>query len=522
MEESEEVYTFTAVEIDLDYEFDAVRYFDFSREESLGEAREAELWFETAASYPASPFVARLFTGNDALLENVNTSPKTKHEVGANLLDSDSDIEVDEETHFVDEDGGVKQLNNRDTSASLQNSNRERFHNQHQQLSSGLTFYNHLTKDSLKAKTKFSMKPYLSRTSTLMKPTASQLAKQNQPHQMRSSRFQKQLLDRNEKSSNNYCGAEIQATKRQKLEGGHLSKVGDMKHQMNFVHKEPKRDGTVVGNTMQAKLRITIPREPDLETTFRAQRIRPKTGEETQSSTSTVRRFKALPLNRKILEAPSLVPKRSTPRVPEFHEFHLKTSERAAQHSATASSSAATCNNTNKEVQNRNPTTQCRDETRRCNVVETSKEGSELSHNFKALPLNRKILSSKGDIGVFRNCKRDITVPMEFNFHTEKRLQHNPPIELFNKLSLASEPKSKIKQPHPSSASLPAKGSKENRWDSFQQEHQIEHDVKEKIPLNGGKQMQFGSNVKKTDVDLVSGISRLSSLEVYCSRANSY
>ena len=72
----------------------------------------------------------------------------------------------------------------------------------------------------------------------------------------------------------------------------------------------------------------------------------------------------------------------------------------------------------------------------RCNVVDTSKERSELSHNFKALPLNRKvrcktslveliklfsrsywwflvqILSSKGDIGVFRNSKREITVPM--------------------------------------------------------------------------------------------------------------
>lgn len=54
MEENEVVYTFTAVEIDLDYEFDAVRYFDFSREESLAEARQAELWFDTAPSYPPS------------------------------------------------------------------------------------------------------------------------------------------------------------------------------------------------------------------------------------------------------------------------------------------------------------------------------------------------------------------------------------------------------------------------------------------------------------------------------------
>ncbi|XP_071920195.1 protein TPX2-like isoform X2 [Coffea arabica] len=504
MEESE-IYTFTAVEIDLDYEFDAVRYFDFSREESLAEAHEAELWFETATTYPPSPFVARLFNVNDGLLENVNTSPKPKHVEEANMLESDSDIEVDEETSAVDKDGGQKEFNSRGTSASLRNSNQQRFQN-HQQLASGLTFYNHMKKDSLKAKTKSSTKPYLSRTSTLMKPTASQLAKQNEPRQMYSSRFQRQLVDKNEKSTNNSFGVEIQAAKRQKLEGGHLSKVIDTKHQVNFVHKEPKRDGIVVGNTMQTKLRITIPREPDLETTYRAHRTRPKTVEEPQSLTSTVHRFKALPLNRKILEAPSLLaPKRSTPRVPEFREFHLKTSERAMQHTAIASVSAASFSNSNKEVERRNSTSQqCRDESRRCNVVDTSKERSELSHNFKALPLNRKILSSKGDIGVFRNSKREITVPMEFNFHTEKRVQHNPPIELFNKLSLASEPKSKIKQPHP--ANLPAKGSKENRWDSFWEEQQVKHDMKEKLPLNGGK--QYGNNLKKADDGLVSGINR--------------
>lgn len=55
MEDSNEVeYTFTAVEIDLDYEYDAVRFFDFCREESAAEARQAELWFETAATYPPS------------------------------------------------------------------------------------------------------------------------------------------------------------------------------------------------------------------------------------------------------------------------------------------------------------------------------------------------------------------------------------------------------------------------------------------------------------------------------------
>ena len=45
---------FEAYEVDLDYEFDAARFFDFSREETTAEARESEIWFESAKSYPPS------------------------------------------------------------------------------------------------------------------------------------------------------------------------------------------------------------------------------------------------------------------------------------------------------------------------------------------------------------------------------------------------------------------------------------------------------------------------------------
>lgn len=54
MEENSVMYTFTAIEIDLDYEFDAARFFDFSRDESLQETLEAELWFQSRGSYPPS------------------------------------------------------------------------------------------------------------------------------------------------------------------------------------------------------------------------------------------------------------------------------------------------------------------------------------------------------------------------------------------------------------------------------------------------------------------------------------
>lgn len=50
---------FVAYEVDLDYEFDAARFFDFRRDETPDEASQAELWFQTAISYPPSrPFLS--------------------------------------------------------------------------------------------------------------------------------------------------------------------------------------------------------------------------------------------------------------------------------------------------------------------------------------------------------------------------------------------------------------------------------------------------------------------------------
>lgn len=54
MAEAEEGEVFVVREIDPDYEYDAPQHFDFAREESAAEAREAELWFESAGSYPPS------------------------------------------------------------------------------------------------------------------------------------------------------------------------------------------------------------------------------------------------------------------------------------------------------------------------------------------------------------------------------------------------------------------------------------------------------------------------------------
>ncbi|XP_022759453.1 protein TPX2 [Durio zibethinus] len=501
MEEEMEIEpVFEVREIDLDYEFDATRFFDFTREELPTEAREAELWFESAPTYPPSPFVSKLVLREESLLEIVATSPKCREaEDTSTLLENDSEDVMALEFSAMGDTNRGNEGNNRGIFTNiqkvLQKALKERF-----QLTTGLTTFNHIPNDKLKAKSK-SMKPFMPRSSTLMKPTVSQLAKQNLPPQVATCRFQKLQVVNGDRSLGHSSVLESQASKRQKLEGGLSRKVDEVRQQTILVHKAPKRDGTE-RNTINTKLKLTIPREPELETAHRAQRIRPKNGTEQEHVTSVTHRFKARPLNRKILEAPSLpLSKKSIPKLPEFQEFHLKTSERAVQLSSAVSSSFQT-NNADKGSEkpctisaNCNGTR----EARRPSAMDAIRQDAcDTKYNFKARPLNKKIFSSKGDIGVFRNIKRETTVPMEFNFHTEKKIPQNPPIELFSKLSLATELQpsngSQMKLPHPT------KGSKENRWNSFHPEHGMRHLAKEKEHVFGGKNIQCESDGFVTEV----------------------
>ncbi|XP_042953681.1 protein TPX2-like isoform X4 [Carya illinoinensis] len=507
---------FEVHEVDLDYEFDAAMCFDFTRPETQAETLQAELWFQSAQEYPPSPFVAKLEMREDILMENVNTSPKSKDM--ESIMDADVGVSRDFcalDTNNKDCEGIVRGI-----FTKLQSSNLQKVTSQQLELTTEMTFYNHTSTDKLKTKMKSTVKPSLPRSSTLMKPTASQLAKQNRPLQVAVSRFQTQLVQQSERSLHISSGVESQASKRQKLEGGHLGKVTESDQQSSLVHKLPKKEETVDKNSAYSTMRLTIPRQPELETAHRAQRIRPKDNTKLEQVKSAARIFKARPLNRKILEAPSLpLPKKSTPKLPEFQEFHLKTLERAMQHTSALSSSSVRCNdsdkvgldkagtssfaeNVNKEYKRLTstlfrPSTMDAPKQNECNVM----------HHFKARPLNKKILSSKGDIGVFRNSKRQATLPMEFNFHTEKRSNNNPPTELFSKLSLASglQPSngSQPKLPQPNSLFL--KGSKENRSNHFQLEHE-----KEKPSIFGGKQFQCGSDGCISEA----GVMRLRSLGI--------
>ncbi|XP_039022676.1 protein TPX2-like isoform X2 [Hibiscus syriacus] len=424
-----------------------------------------------------------------SLLEIVTTSPKCGEEDTSTLHESDPENLTALEFSAV---GAINEGTNRGISANIQKILQKAL-NRSFQLATDLTTYNHLSCGKLKAKSK-SAKP-MHRSSTLMKPTASQLAKQNCPPQAATSRFQQRQALNNIRCLGNPSVVESQAAKRQKLEGGFLRKVDEVKQQMTLLRKAPKKEGTKGRNAINTRLRLTIPREPELETAHRAQRIRPKNGREEGLVTCVTHRFKARPLNRKILEGPSLpVSKKSVPKLPEFQEFHLKTLERVVQLSSAVSSLSIHTNAADKGIEkpctisaNGNGTREAR---RRSVMDAACQDVCDTKYNFKARPLNRKIFSSKGHIGVFRNIKRETTVPMEFNFQTEKRVPQNPPVDLSSKLSLTSELQpsngSQMKSPRPTFTSNKiALGSKENRFTSFQPEHEARHLRKEKTLLWG-------------------------------------
>ncbi|XP_075501327.1 uncharacterized protein LOC142539630 [Primulina tabacum] len=126
------------------------------------------------------------------------------------------------------------------------------------------------------------------------------------------------------------------ATKRQKLEIGYLRKVAHLKHQIALLHKSSKK--------------VTVPREPELETQLRAQRRRsknsfaPSENERTKGECTS----KVHPFNKKILRTSSLPkPLKSQRQVPQFQVVNLRTMQRASQPYAKISFPA---NKTNPRV----------------------------------------------------------------------------------------------------------------------------------------------------------------------------
>ncbi|KAM1020644.1 hypothetical protein ACFX2J_041660 [Malus domestica] len=226
---------FEGGEIDMDREFDVPKFYDFTRPETGREAEEAEEWFLSAGGYQPSPFLEKLLNWQKGIHpEPVKNSAEPK------------DVEEVEVIRCIDSNNCMEA----EVSAVVDDNIRE--------------LPIHMAQDTPSAKPKSPGKsPPLSRSSTLMKPTASQLAKQNHCREVHSNRLlrrmAKKLRKLDEKSQNS-----SPPMKRQKLEAGCVRKVAEqLKHQPLWLHK--------VGADA-ARPKVTVLKEPNLETANRAQR----------------------------------------------------------------------------------------------------------------------------------------------------------------------------------------------------------------------------------------------------------
>ncbi|XP_055827067.1 protein TPX2-like [Solanum dulcamara] len=371
-------------EIDSEYEFEASRFYDFCRPESTSEAEEAERWFQTAGTYPPSPLIIKLNLGKEITAGNSNGCSRLREGKTAKSKCNNSYIPVGSEV-------SPSKSKTKGT------------------ISKGQTHEI--------CKTKTEPRSSKARGSTLMKPTASHLAKQ---------KFQNTSNKTDVTSSTNSLASENIATKRQKLEIGYLLKIAHLKHQRLLSHKISKKDTSSISKSVHPKSKVTVPREPELETLQRAQRRSFRCNNDSKSSEITkakTQRLKSQSLNRNILKAPTLPPLRKTRALlPEFHLSNSPNADSAAQ---------------NALVHFKRPNTQ--------NAVNLGKSVTSLkSRSHKC----NKIFPSGEDNGIGEDNGQESTYSMESKSILDEKLSVHPPIELFNKLSLTSEKETReVSQP---------------------------------------------------------------------------
>ncbi|XP_060203460.1 uncharacterized protein LOC132631773 isoform X2 [Lycium barbarum] len=393
-EEMEEfiVECMEASEIDSEYEFDAARFYDFCRPESTSEAEDAQRWFQTSGNYPPSPLIIKLNLGKEITAGNSNGCSRLQDGKTAKSKGNNSYVPVGSEVSPSKSKNKVFYWFPCPRSGTI---------------SKGQTTHEI-------SKTKPEPRSSNTRGSTLMKPTASHLAKQ---------KSQKTSDKTDVTSSQNSLAFENIATKRQKLEIGYLLKIAHLKHQRLLSHKISKKDTSSIYNSAHPKSKVTVPREPELETLQRAQRRIFRYNKDSKSSEITkakTQMLKAQPLNRNILKAATLPPLRNS-RAP-LPEFHLSNSPNA------------NCAAQNALADFKRPNTQ--------NAVKQGKSVTSLkSRSHKC----NKIFPSREDHGIGDNVGQERTNSMvthdfiDSKSIFDQKLSVHPPIELLNKLSLRSE-----------------------------------------------------------------------------------
>ncbi|KAJ1257786.1 hypothetical protein BS78_10G022800 [Paspalum vaginatum] len=368
-------------QVDLDYEFDAPTWFDLARDEAPAASAAAQAWFASAPSYPPSPLIAKMLA-EDLGFQTFRSIADTDAAHCSTASHECSSV-AEQKTHWVE----------------------------------GQRPCNGASKHTRQLVCRTTMKPTSLRGSTLMKPTASQLARQNRQLEAKKlTQSKKSIGVRSEGSTISSNDCTYQSAKRQRLENGHLNKAAATANQHEFIHKNHEKNGmnhTLDRPTGLPKLRVTIPREPELATKLRAERSRVLRSVPTNSKQ----------LNQGVAPSASTVQAVSTKKVvqPLRGSGHQHSSK---HHDGFRPNVAAWKSKPERHLNN--------------NVDQKPEDCRGDLFKFKARPLDRKILASKGDVGVFRCAKRNTTVPKEFNLSKGRKGNPAPLSELFNKLSLTA------------------------------------------------------------------------------------
>ncbi|XP_020588984.1 uncharacterized protein LOC110030561 [Phalaenopsis equestris] len=182
---------FRCSEFDVDYEFDAPRYFELGREELQHEAQQAEFWFETAGNYAPSPLLVKISFGKKGKQENIDAN--------FNIRD----------VHSLDAQMCVYACPDSSLCGSL----------------AGRAYDTCPLKDLPNDNQHAALDGTVSSNPCFMKPTTSQLATQNLvPRSAGWSVFQRPVTAQSRSSEDPIHGL-LHADKRQKLAEGHACKV---------------------------------------------------------------------------------------------------------------------------------------------------------------------------------------------------------------------------------------------------------------------------------------------------------
>ncbi|KAE8669711.1 Protein TPX2 [Hibiscus syriacus] len=545
----------TTTVIDELYEFSAPCFFDFIKGESEEEARNAELWFETALSYAPSPFMSRIKAGSrtvhveslcnfseedqmqkvrllvyiplpNFIISNSNF-PFFNHDEYILLLQASESSDATPPNSNL-EDKPKADLVPDKVKEEVKSSEAKVETNQIvTEVISGLSFNafcyffdswifsaiserSHLRVPGYEEKSKSTTVQVESEACTpkplMISPKKLVSDKKHQTAKKIASMIRNPsvLKPKTGNAGTPNLALENQAIKRQKLDGGrsrqilnvkphnlpHKSKLGlpsgssnrssstaktsnkldrkvYVREQAQFVSmaemmrkfQSSTRDLSIphgsqsndnIATVQIPTLKLTRPKEPEFETAQRTRPVRVKSATELEEEMmAKIPKFKARPFNKKIFEAPTLpsLPRR-TPKPPEFQEFHLETMARASKNAETSSVASTEVSRQNNQwkphlTEPKTPVLQTSLRARPTKVkssIELEQEELEKAPKFKARPLNKKIFESKGELEIFCNTKKHVTVPQEFYSATHERVPPPPTVfDLFDKLSLNSE-----------------------------------------------------------------------------------